>query len=66
MIAQLNGGTSASTETPSKRFPKAADIETQIETRGYRRRKPVSDNAGQCESEDAGTDAAQADASRLL
>ena len=37
MMAQLNGGTPASTGTPSKNFPKAADIEAQIETRNYRR-----------------------------
>ena len=37
MMAQLNGGASAPTGTPSKKFPKAADIEAQIETRSYRR-----------------------------
>src|SRR6478672_4861641 len=36
MMSQLNGGTSASTGTP-KKFPKAAEIEAQIETRSYRR-----------------------------
>src|SRR5215470_6507464 len=36
MMEQLNGGTSA-TETPPKEFPKAAEIEAQIETRSYRR-----------------------------
>src|SRR5215471_9658010 len=37
MMAQLKGGTSPSTGTPSKQFPTAADIEAQIETRSYRR-----------------------------
>src|SRR5215470_11993425 len=37
VMAQLNGGTLPSTETPAKKFPKAADIEAQIETRSYRR-----------------------------
>src|SRR5215470_18501446 len=37
MMAQLNGGASTPPGTPSKKFPKAADIEAQIETRSYRR-----------------------------
>jgi len=37
MMAQLNAGTSASTGMQPKKFPKAADVEAQIETRSYRR-----------------------------
>jgi len=36
MMGQLNSGTAAS-QPPAKKFPKAAEIEAQIETRNYRR-----------------------------
>jgi hypothetical protein len=37
MMAQLNNSNAAAGQTPAKKFPKAADVEAQIETRSYRR-----------------------------
>jgi hypothetical protein len=37
MMAQLNNGSAAAGQAQSKKFPKAAEVEAQIETRSYRR-----------------------------
>ena len=64
MIQQLNP---AASQAAPKKFPTAADIEAQIETRSYRRGvgNLVPDNPAGRQSEEACADAGEANAGRL-